>query len=556
MLTPRYYQRNAVDAVKKALDDGKKSALIELACGTGKSLIPALLALELNLKILVVVPSKELCQQNMKKFIQLGGARSASQVSYFSASMGQKDSTKRVIYGTQKTIMNHLDDGSFKDVDVVISDEVHIATSGLKKIADSIPNLKMFLGMTATPYRLNTGTLYKSDNTSYCLFDELIYSYRANQALKDGYICPVEIKAPIVSYDTSKYEIASTGDYKLNTEAAIKEAKSLTPKIITSIKKEAENKKRVMIFAQSIHHCEKIAEYFEENEIAIVHSKIAKAKREEIINKFIAGEIKYLVNQDILTTGFDCPEIDFIAIMRPTTSVVLHQQIVYRGCRLAPNKDHFVLIDYTDNLQRLYFDGDIYSPIISYNDPRGSKRKIEIKCPQCREDFKVTPKPNIDGYRISEYGYFLDQRGIIVEPNHYTPKHECGFIWLSKLCNHCSKEITQQSRFCPYCNEQQSDPDKKLMIYEDVMDDKVKDFSAGVQVAKSMSEYLHIHFIMESNTKVKVLIGTYNIGVLGLGTRDLNVAADILNHKQKVPLYINYFLNKNNNFELTGVKYV
>ena len=121
-------------------------------------------------------------------------------------------------------------------------------------------------------------------------------------------------------------------------------------------------------------------------------------KRDNIIQDFKDKKIKYLVNVSVLTTGFDAPHVDVIAILRPTESVSLYQQIIGRGLRLDPGKKDCFILDYTG------MSHDIYAPEISDKKPTPQSVAVQIPCPECGFENNFWGKVDDDGNITEHYG--------------------------------------------------------------------------------------------------------------------------------------------------------
>lgn len=144
---------------------------------------------------------------------------------------------------------------------------------------------------------------------------------------------------PIVQYDFSRLEARSNGLFSeadLNRE--LKRQNRVTPHIISQIVEYADDRKGVMIFAATVEHAREIHGLLPNGRAALVSAETPPAERDALIEAFKQQRLRYLVNVAVLTTGFDAPHVDLIAILRPTESVSLYQQIVGRGLRLAPDK--------------------------------------------------------------------------------------------------------------------------------------------------------------------------------------------------------------------------
>lgn len=203
-------------------------------------------------------------------------------------------------------------------------------------------------------------------------------------------------------------------------------------------------------------------------------------QRRTILRRFKAREIKYLVNVAVLTTGFDAPHVDVIALLRATESASLLQQIIGRGLRLDEGKEHCLILDYAQNLERHCPDGDVFNPHIRV-DKDSDGDLITVKCPLCREDNEFSPRPNPNRFKCSDEGYFLDldDKPIQTEwgplPSHFGRRctvrsvianewSRCVFRWTFKICPHCNHENDVAARYCEGCKGEIVDPNKKLQI--------------------------------------------------------------------------------------------
>ncbi len=132
-----------------------------------------------------------------------------------------------------------------------------------------------------------------------------------------------------------------------------------------------------MIFAATVAHAEEIMGYLPAEQAALITGATASAERTALIDAFKARQLKYLVNVAVLTTGFDAPHVDLIAILRPTESVSLYQQIVGRGLRLSPGKEECLILDYAGN------PWDLYAPEVGEPKPDSDSEPVQVPCPDC-----------------------------------------------------------------------------------------------------------------------------------------------------------------------------
>jgi DNA repair protein RadD len=238
-------------------------------------------------------------------------------------------------------------------------------------------------------------------------------------------------------------------------EELLKSQKRLTPLIVNNIVDITERFKRqgVMIFASTIKHAEEILSYLPEGEAKLVVGDTEMKDRNQIIEDFKGRQFKYLVNVSVLTTGFDAPHVDVIAILRPTESNGLYQQIVGRGLRLDPGKMDCYILDYTG------MGHNLFTPEISDKKPAKDSVPVTIYCPQCGFDNSFWGLVDFEGEIIEHYGRKC--RGAKHDPQtlKITP---CGFRFRLKLCHACGSENDITAKSCEKCQTTLIDADAKL----------------------------------------------------------------------------------------------
>jgi DNA repair protein RadD len=179
---------------------------------------------------------------------------------------------------------------------------------------------------------------------------------------------------------------------------------------------------------------------------ALVIGDTESREREETIAAFKARKLKYLVNVSVLTTGFDAPHVDVIAILRPTESDSLYQQIVGRGLRLSPGKTDCLILDYTGQ------DHDIFSPAIDEDKPLKNAVIVDVECPKCGVINEFWGIKNEDGFVEEHFGRKCKGEDPV----------PCGFLFRFKRCDKCSAENDIAARQCRACRNILVDNDKKL----------------------------------------------------------------------------------------------
>ncbi|EJG1883058.1 DEAD/DEAH box helicase [Vibrio parahaemolyticus] len=462
MYTLRPYQADSVKAVIHYFRKHSTPAVIVLPTGAGKSLVIAELARLAKGRVLVLAHVKELVEQNHAKYEGYGlkGA-------IFSAGLGRKETDQQVVFASVQSVVRNLD--SFKNqFSLLVIDECHRVpddkNSSYQKVITHLrelnPGIKV-LGLTATPYRLGMGWIYQYHTRGQVrteesrFFRDCIFELPIRYLLDENFLTPARMMdAPVLSYDFSQLKPANTGCYKeAEMDMVIDKAKRATPQIVEQIIQYARERKGVMIFAATVRHAQEIHGLLPEGETAIVIGDTPTPERDAIIQAFKNREIKYLVNVSVLTTGFDAPHVDLIAILRPTESVSLYQQIVGRGLRLSEGKNECLVLDYAGNSY------DLYQPEVGDPKPDSTSEIITIPCPACGFNNNFWGKLDSNGFLLEHFGrrcqgYFEDEDT--------GEREHCGYRFRAKYCSECGADNDIAARICHECDATLVDPDKKL----------------------------------------------------------------------------------------------
>lgn len=459
----RDYQKLAVDSVIKFFQKKRDPIVIVLPTGAGKSLVIAELARIARGRVLVLAHVKELVEQNYEKYKSYG-----LEAGIFSASLGKKDWNQKAIFGSVQSVARAPDD-FFNDFSLLVIDECHrVAEEGatqyqalIKKLMDRNPQL-CILGLTATPYRLGLGWIYeysergeiKSNKKRF--FKQCVYELPLAYMIKSRYLTtPVKVDIPVTCYDFSELTDKDRAYTAAEVEEILKSQKRLTPFIIKNIIDITEryDRKGVMIFSASVKHAQEIMGYLPEGDARLVLGDTEMKERNEIIEDFKKKKFKYLVNVSVLTTGFDAPHVDVIAILRPTESNSLYQQIVGRGLRLSPDKKDCYVLDYTG------MGHDIFTPEISDKRPAKDTVPVLVPCPSCGFENSFWGYADPDGEVYEHYGRKC--KGATQDPKTLEIK-PCGFRFRLKICHVCSSENDITARACEKCDAVLIDADAKL----------------------------------------------------------------------------------------------
>lgn len=526
----RKYQQEAHDAIVDFIRTSTDPCLVEAATGAGKSLIIAAIAgtthkMSNGKHVLCLCPSAELVEQNAEKYTIMAGP-----CSVFSASAGKVSLRHPVVFGTPGTVKNKL--SRFGDkFGMIVVDEAHGITPTIRKIIDAIreknPNVRV-VGLTATPYRLGTGYIFKmhpddtivpEHQTKDPYFTKLVYRVTARFLLDLEFLSPVTLgQVGAGTYATSQMKLQANGKFRQgDVDRAYHGHGRKTAGICADIVAQSRDRKGVLIYAATVQHAEEVLASMPPELTRLITGATPKSERKSIIRDFHNQRIKYLVNVGVLTTGFDAPHADVVAMLRLTESASLLQQIIGRGMRLCDDKTDCLFLDYAENVERHFPDGDIFSPEIRVGISSGESVDIECTCPVCDGDNVFKARKNPDQYDIDKNGYFVDLAGNRVEtdfgpmPGHsgrrcrqlhkdgasYT---QCHYRWTYKECPHCDAENDIAARYCSECKGEIVDPNEKLRIEfkalkrdpTKMQTDQVIDWTVTHTVARSGKEQVKI----------------------------------------------------------------
>jgi DNA repair protein RadD len=480
----RDYQKDAVSATIKHFQRSNESAVIVLPTGSGKSLVIAELARLANRKILILTHVKELVEQNHKKYESLGLT-----AGIYSAGLKLKETRHQVTFASIQSAARNLDDFT-ESYSLIIIDECHrVNLAGddestgetttnqyqqiIQKLISVNPTVKL-LGLTATPYRLGMGWIYRKHYRGIVRseqkrpFEHCIYELPLRYLIKRKYLTePTLVDATIEHYDFSSLRENRSGEYNpTDVNHLLNSHHRVTKGIIEQVVELSEKREGVMIFAATVDHAKEVFSYLPNEHSALITGATDSTQRDNLIKAFKRKEIKYLVNVSVLTTGFDAPHVDMIAILRPTQSVSLYQQIIGRGLRLSDNKKDCLVIDYTGN------DFDLYQPEVGEKKPNSQSQPVQVVCPSCEFPNMFWGICDEDGYLVEHYGRRC--QGLITDPvNPLVREHQCDYRFVFKECPHCGAENDIAARACHQCKEVLVDPDDMLKKALQLKDSKV-----------------------------------------------------------------------------------
>lgn len=391
MITLRPYQKDATAAMMAYWGAGGGNPLVEMATGTGKSMVIASLVQDLSrdypgMRVLMLTHVKELVQQNFMALLKVWPDAPAG---IYSAGLGRRDAHHRVTFASVQSVYNKIK--LIGKRDLVMIDEAHLVPlSGegmYRRLLDDLYELNpdaRVCGFTATPYRLDTGRLDQGDTR---LFDKIVYTYGISQGINDDYLSPLISKATAVNIDVSKVERRGGEFVPASLETA---ADAITVEAVNEIMQFGQDRRAWLVFCAGVKSAAHARDVFRSSGISceMVSGETPNGERDSIIRRFRNGEIRCLTNANVLTTGFDVPHIDLVAMLRPTLSTSLYVQIVGRGTRKAHGKDNCLILDFAGNVRR---HGPVDAVSVLPKSAGGSDGKVGVDqvmakcCPECNE---------------------------------------------------------------------------------------------------------------------------------------------------------------------------
>ena len=335
------YQEDMVKRVQEAFKH-HDAVMVQMPTGTGKTyLLAALVGLFLKEEVWVVAHRRELVSQikdTLKRF--------------FSSLK-----TTSIKVTSIQWLSRHYGEMEEKPGLIVIDEAHHALAETYAEVMNAYPKAKK-LGLTATPYRLNGKGFTDLFDTLLCSWSMEKFIAEGRLSLYDYYSIKPDSAAQLLIDSLQKR--GADGDYQQKELNEVMDVKPSLERLCLTIKEYVPGKKGI-VYAISIQHAEHIAEFYRENGIKAVaiSSKTPLAERQELIERFkssslssslnsasnTSDEIEVLVSVDLFSEGFDCPDVEFIQLARPTLSLAKYMQMVGRGLRVAEGKDYCVILD-------------------------------------------------------------------------------------------------------------------------------------------------------------------------------------------------------------------
>ena len=347
----REYQQRTIDQLYAWFEaGGRGNPCLVLPTGSGKSHIVAALCKDAlqnwpETRVLMLTHVKELIEQNAEKMRQHWPG---APMGIYSASIGRRELGEPITFAGIQSVRTKARE--LGHIDLVIIDECHLVNhkneGGYRTLlADlmAINPAMRIVGLSATPYRLGHGLI--TDKPA--LFDALIEPISIEELIYKGYLSTLRSKVTKAKLDVTGVHKRGGEFIESELQAAV-DTDDKNQAVVQEVMALAGDRKAWLFFCAGVQHAQHIAEALRQQGVAAacVTGDTPKKQRDEIIADFKAGKLQALTNANVLTTGFDYPDIDLVVMLRPTMSASLYVQMAGRGMRVKSHTDHCLVLDF------------------------------------------------------------------------------------------------------------------------------------------------------------------------------------------------------------------
>lgn len=384
----RPYQQSALDALWSFLRHRDGNPALVLPTGAGKSPLMAAIAAEAvqswGGRVGIVAHVQELVEQNSAK---LRAFWPEAPMGVYAAGLRRRDRFDPILFVQIQSVPNkaHI----FGRFDLLLIDEAHrIPLGGEGRYREFIdgcrkqnPSLRV-VGLTATPYRLQ-GQAVPVCGPGHVL-NEIAYEARITDLIAEGFLSPLISRRGSAEADLSGVKLRG-GEYVEAELGAAMLSGDLVPRTVVDILHRAAGRRAGIVFCVTVAHAQAVLDELHKagERAALVHGGTPKGERERLIGEFQNGALRWMVNVNVLSEGFDAPHIDCVAMLRPTKSPGLYYQQVGRGFRMSPGKADCLVLDYAGNMLE-------HGPVDAIKVRGGKMKKAAVvetgrakECPKC-----------------------------------------------------------------------------------------------------------------------------------------------------------------------------
>ncbi len=329
----RPYQIEAIETVNRKLSDGVTRQLLVLATGLGKTFVASTIANQYK-KVLWITHTEELILQSAKSLMSFNPSVGIIKAERF-------DIDKEIVVASIQTLWRRLDKIDKDTFEIIIVDEAHMAASRTWSMAIEHFDVKLLLGLTATPHRSDGMPLGD-------VFDEIVFEKDILWGIQNGFLC--ELNAVKVQTDISLDNVRTTAG-ELNSKDLTLVNNPVRNKLIVDKYEEYCNGVPALIFCVDVEHAIELNKVFANKghkSTFVVGDEKLCPDRADRLKAFTTNEIQIVTNVMVLTAGFDYPDVQCIIMARPTKSLTVYLQAIGRGTRLKSNGAGCIILDVVD----------------------------------------------------------------------------------------------------------------------------------------------------------------------------------------------------------------
>ena len=397
MLEPRWYQTEANASVWQYLRSHPTgNPVVVLPTGSGKSLVIAMMiqqAIVFGGRVVVLAHRKELLQQNADEIRQL---IPGCDVGTYSAGLNKQDVHNQVVVAGIQSVFRKAADLGRRHL--ILVDECHLISDLEESMyGQFLGEMQLqkglrIAGLTATPFRTGSGPICGRKK----MFQDIVFEAKTSQLITEGYLCPITNKVADNAVNTDRVGIRGGEFIESEMQAAFAQDKGVVVLACNEIYEKCRDRHSILIFASGVSHAEDVATILEQmtgERVGVVTGGTMDIERGALLADFKNQKLRWLVNCDVLTTGFNARCIDAIAVLRATLSPGLFCQMIGRGLRTHESKlEGCRILDFGGNIAR---HGSIDDDNYGYSDAgkQGTKRHQDTagngrgkRCPNCELD--------------------------------------------------------------------------------------------------------------------------------------------------------------------------
>src|SRR5215831_10730354 len=388
MVELRPYQIDALAALDAHWHNGGGAALIGMATATGKSLVIAeilhrAIARDPNLRALVTVHVRELVERDVEELLEIWPD---APYGICSDGLGRRDHDQQIIFGTIQTLCHDVAKLGWRDL--LLIDEVQLVPRDGDGMYLTLidaqrtlnPDLRM-VGASATCFRLDSGYL---DHGEGALFERTVFSYGIADGIRDGWLAPLSSKATVAKIDVTGVGRRG-GEFIPGELERAANIDDVVEAAVAEMVEQGQDRRAWIGFCCGVEHAYSVRDAIRRHGISCetVVAATPSEERKAIFDAYRAGNIRCLTGVNVFSVGFNIPQVDLIALLRPTCSPGLLIQQVGRGTRKTEGKTDCRILDFAGNIRR---HGPVDSIYVNGRTTANPGDVLTKTCPECQEE--------------------------------------------------------------------------------------------------------------------------------------------------------------------------